>query len=641
MKVKCETEEIELGDASSAKELADKLNQREPHQALAAVINGEIKDLGTPLKEGDDVKLLDFSSSEGKEVFWHTSAHVLAQAVLRLWPNAQPTIGPPIEKGFYYDFANLEISEDDFRKIEKEIKKIFGEGLKPERHSFKGKKDAIAEFGSNPFKKELIEGFEEGSPITAYKQGEFFDLCRGPHLPTLGKIKAFKVLKTSGAYWRGDAKNEMLTRIYGISFPNREELKEFLRLLEEAKKRDHRLIGAKLDLFSFKEEAPAMSFFHPNGMAVWDHLIDYWKEVTLKNGYEIIKTPQLMTKELWKLSGHWEHYRENMFTVEIDEERAYAIKPMNCPGCMLYYKSRSHSYRQLPLRVAEFGHVHRKEPSGALNGLFRVQSFHQDDAHLFMQPSQLKDEIIGVLDLVKKIYETFGLEYTFELSTRPEDSIGTDQDWEVATAGLKEALDEWGEEYKINEGDGAFYGPKVDLHVHDALGRRWQCGTVQLDMALPERFELEYKDSDGKFKRPIMIHRAIFGSIERFLGILIEHFAGKFPLWMSPMPIRIIPVAEAHHDYAFEVQKKIQEAGFTCSVDASEDSLGKRVRNAQMQQINYMLTVGGQEVSNKTIALRTRDNVVHGEVAIDDFLKNCTIEYKERSLTSPYQKEAT
>lgn len=641
MKVKCETDEIELEKGSSAKDLADKMNQREPHQGLAAVINGEARDLDTPLNEGDDVKFLDFSSPEGKEVFWHTSAHVLAQAVLRLWPDAQPTIGPPIEKGFYYDFANLEVSEEDFGKIEKEIKKILSEGFKPERHCFKGKKEAIAEFGNNPFKKELIEGFEEGSPITAYRQGEFFDLCRGPHLPTLGKIKAFKILKTSGAYWRGDSKNEMLTRIYGISFPSREELKEFLHLLEEAKKRDHRLIGGKLDLFSFKEEAPAMPFFHPNGMAIWDHLVDYWKEVHLKNGYEIIKTPQLMTKELWELSGHWKHYRENMFTVEIDEERAYAIKPMNCPGCMLYFKSRSHSYRQLPLRVAEFGHVHRKEPSGALNGLFRVQSFHQDDAHLFMQPSQIKNEILGVLDLVKEIYETFGLEYTFELSTRPEDSIGTDQDWEVATAGLKEALDECGEEYKINEGDGAFYGPKIDLHVHDALGRRWQCGTVQLDMALPERFELEYKDSDGGLKRPIMIHRAIFGSIERFLGILIEHFAGKFPLWMSPMPIRIIPVAEAHHDYAFEVQKKIQEAGFTCYVDASEDSLGKRVRNAQMQQVNYMLTVGDQEMNNKTIALRTRDNVVHGEVAIEDFLKNCMIEYKERRLTSPYQKEST
>ncbi|MDJ0651947.1 MAG: threonine--tRNA ligase [Simkaniaceae bacterium] len=639
MKVKYEMEELELDRESSAKDLADKMNQRAPHQALAASINGKLRDLSTPLKEGDTVHLLDFSSPEGKKVFWHTSAHVLAQAVLRLWPEAQPTIGPPIEKGFYYDFAHLEVSEEDFGKIEKESKKILAEGLKPECFSFTGKKEAIDTFGKNPFKKELIEGFDKGSSITAYRQGEFFDLCRGPHLPTLGKIKAFKVLKTSGAYWRGNAKNARLTRIYGISFPSRKELQDHLQFLEEAKKRDHRVLGAKLDLFSFKEEAPAMPFLHPNGMAVWDHLVDYWKEIHLKSGYEIIKTPQLMIKELWELSGHWQHYHENMFTVEMDEERAYAIKPMNCPGCMLHFKTRSHSYREFPLRVAEFGHVHRKEPSGALNGLFRVQSFHQDDAHLFMKPNQIKDEILGILELVKEMYQTFGLDYTFELSTRPEKSIGTDQDWEVTTAGLKEALDEGKKAYKINEGDGAFYGPKIDLHVHDALGRRWQCGTVQLDMALPEKFKLEYKDSDGALKRPIMIHRAIFGSIERFLGILIEHFAGKFPFWMSPLPIRMIPVGKDHISYAKEVMAKIREAGFTCDCDASEGSLGKRVRTAQIQQVNYMLTVGDREAENKTIALRTRDNVVHGEISIDDFLKNCRLESEERRLISLYQKE--
>ena len=638
MKVKCDNQELELPTGSSAKELAEKMNLREPHQALAVSINGKQLDLDAQLSDGDDVKLLDFESSEGKEVFWHTSAHVLAQAVLRIWPKAVPTIGPPIENGFYYDFANLDVSEGDFPRIEKEIKKILGENFKPERHEFLGKKEALKEFGDNPYKKELIEGFEEGSLMTAYKQGEFFDLCRGPHLPSLGKIKAFKLLKTSGAYWRGDSKNTMLTRIYGISFPSREELKAYIKMLEEAKKRDHRLLGAKLDLFSFKEEAPAMPFFHNRGVAVWDHLVHYWKELHLRNGYETIKTPQLMTRELWELSGHWEHYKENMFTVELDDERAYAIKPMNCPGCMLYFKGRSHSYRELPLRIAEFGHVHRKEPSGALNGLFRVQSFHQDDAHIFMQPNQIKDEILGVLQLVKEIYETFGLHYTFELSTRPEKSMGSDEDWKVTTAGLQEALDEWGSDYKINEGDGAFYGPKIDLHVHDAIGRRWQCGTIQLDMSLPEKFKLEYKDSDGEFKRPIMIHHAIFGSIERFLGILIEHFAGKFPFWMSPLPVRVIPVAEAHADYARDVARQIREAGFLCDCDESPESLGKRVRNAQLLKINYMLTVGDKEVQNKSIALRTRDNVVHGEVKLEDFLKNCTIEYKERKLTSPYQE---
>ncbi|MCB1085106.1 MAG: threonine--tRNA ligase, partial [Chlamydiia bacterium] len=544
--------------------------------------------------------------------------------------------GPPIENGFYYDFADLEISDSDFPKIEKEIKKILSENFKPECYCFDGKKQALKEFGENPYKKELIESFEQGSPITAYRQGEFFDLCRGPHLPNLGKIKAFKLLKTSGAYWRGDSKNAMLTRIYGISFPNRELLKDYLHFLEEAKKRDHRVLGTKLDLFSFKEEAPSMPFFHPRGMALWDHLLDYWKEIHLSSGYEIIKTPQLMTRELWELSGHWEHYRENMFTVELEDDRALAIKPMNCPGCMLYYKGKSHSYREFPLRIAEFGHVYRKEPSGALNGLFRVQSFHQDDAHLFMRPEQIKDEILGVLSLVKEIYQTFGLDYTFELSTRPEKSIGTDKDWEIATSGLKEALDEWGSPYKINEGDGAFYGPKIDLHVHDALGRRWQCGTIQLDMALPEKFQLEYKDQDGELKRPIMIHRAIFGSIERFLAILIEHFAGKFPLWMSPMPIRVIPVAETHHEYAKKVANQIKKAGFTCEVDLSKDSLGKKVRNAQLLKINYMLTVGDKEVENQTTALRTRDNVVHGEISMDEFIKKCSIEYNERKLTSPF-----
>ena len=638
MKVKCNSKEFELPTGSSAKELAEKMNLREPHQALAVSINGKHYDLDAQLSDGDDVKLLDFESEEGKEVFWHTSAHVLAQAVLRIWPKAVPTIGPPIENGFYYDFANLDVSEGDFPRIEKEIKKILGENLKPERHEFPGKKEALKEFGDNPYKKELIEGFEEGSLMTAYKQGEFFDLCRGPHLPSLGKIKAFKLLKTSGAYWRGDSKNTMLTRIYGISFPSREELKAHIKMLEEAKKRDHRVLGAKLDLFSFKEEAPAMPFFHNRGVAVWDHLVAYWKELHLRNGYETIKTPQLMTRELWELSGHWEHYKENMFTVELDDERAYAIKPMNCPGCMLYFKGRSHSYRELPLRIAEFGHVHRKEPSGALNGLFRVQSFHQDDAHIFMQPSQIKDEILGVLHLVKEIYETFGLHYTFELSTRPEKSMGSDEDWKMTTAGLQEALDEWGSDYKINEGDGAFYGPKIDLHVHDAIGRRWQCGTIQLDMSLPEKFKLEYKDSDGEYKRPIMIHRAIFGSIERFLGILIEHFAGKFPFWMSPLPIRVIPVAEAHADYARDVVRQIRDAGFLCDCDESPESLGKRVRNAQLLKINYMLTVGDKEVQNKSIALRTRDNVVHGEINLEDFLKKCTIEYKERKLTSPYQE---
>jgi len=637
MKVKHNDQEIELPDGSTAKDLAEKLNLRAPEQALAVLINGTTCDLSQPLKSDDEVKFWDFSEAEGKEVFWHTSAHVLAQAVLRLWPDAVPTIGPPIENGFYYDFANLHISEEDFPKLEKEIKKVISENFKPERHCFEDKGDALKEFGGNRYKKELIEGFE--SLITAYRQGEFYDLCRGPHLPSIGKIKSFKVLKTSGAYWRGDPSKGMLTRIYGISFPNRDLLKAYLHMLEEAKKRDHRIIGTKQNLFSFREEAPAMPFFHPRGMAIWHHLVDYWKETHLANDYEIIKTPQLMTKNLWELSGHWEHYQENMFIVELGDERAYAVKPMNCPGCMLYYKTHAHSYKEFPLRIAEFGHVHRREPSGALNGLFRVQSFHQDDAHLFMKPDQIKDEILNVLKLVREIYHTFGLEYTFELSTRPKKSIGTDKDWEIGTAGLKEALDAYGEPYKINEGDGAFYGPKIDLHVHDTIGRRWQCGTIQLDMALPEKFELEYKDSDGELKRPIMIHRAIFGSIERFFGILIEHFAGKFPFWMSPLPVRLIPVADRHVDYANSVRAQVQKAGFLCDVDSAAESVSKKVRNAQLLQVNYMLTVGDKEVENKTITLRSRDGVVHGEIKTEDFLNKCAIEYKERQLNSSFTAE--
>ncbi len=629
--------EVDLPEGSTAKDLAEKLNLRNPHQALAASINGVTRDLSTPLAQGDQVILWNFEDKEGKEVFWHTSAHVLAQAILRLWPQAKPTIGPPIENGFYYDFADLTLSENDFEKIEEEAQKIVAENYKPERRVFKNKQEALERFAENPYKRELIQGFE-GDLITGYAQGEFFDLCRGPHLPNLGKIKAFKVLKTSGAYWKGDPSREMLTRLYAITFPDRKELKDYLTLLEEAKKRDHKLLGAKLDLFSLREEAPGMPFIHPKGMIIWNRLIDFWRQMRARAGYIEIKTPQLMGQELWERSGHWEHYRENMYSFEI-EERHFAIKPMNCPGCMLYYRAHTHSYRELPLRIAELGHVHRHEASGALNGLFRVRSFHQDDAHLFMKPEEIKQEILGVLALVEETYSTFGLPYRLELSTRPEKSIGTDADWAIATAGLKDALDEWGQPYRINEGDGAFYGPKIDIHIRDALGRSWQCGTIQLDMALPEKFQLEYMDRDGMHKRPIMIHQAIFGSVERFFGILIEHFAGKFPLWLSPLPVRIITVADRHADYAYELAKKIKKAGFLCDVDASSESVNKKIREAQISQINYMLTVGDKEVENNSATLRTRDNVVHGEIQLPAFLDTLQKEYADRSLTSYFSKE--
>ncbi len=637
--ITCDSKEVELKEGASGLDLCEKLNLREPHQSLAIKINGKLCDLTHLLKPQDDVSLVHFEDKEGKEVFWHTSAHVLAQAILRLWPEAKPTIGPPIENGFYYDFANLSISEDDFLTIEKEVQKILKENYKPVRKEFANKKEALAAFKQNSYKCELIESFDKDSILSGYQQGEFFDLCRGPHLPSLGKIKAFKVLKTSGAYWKGDAQNEMLTRVYAISFPDKDLLKQYLHILEEAKKRDHRLLGQKLDLFSFREQAPGMPFIHPKGMIMWNFLIDFWRELHRNAGYVEIKTPQLMSKDLWVQSGHWDHYKENMYTSVI-EEKEFAIKPMNCPGCMLYYKSHSHSYRELPLRIAEFGHVHRHEASGAISGMFRVRSFHQDDAHVFMRPSDIKEEIVNVLKLVKIIYECFGLNYRLELSTRPEKSktIGSDEEWAVATQGLQDALDIWGHPYKINEGDGAFYGPKIDLHIQDSLGRSWQCGTIQLDMALPQRFDLVYTDSDGIEKRPIMIHRAIFGSMERFFGILVEHFSGKFPLWLSPRQIVIIPVADRHLPYAEKLCKELREAHFICEVDDSHESVSKKVRNAQLLQINYMLTVGDQEVDNATINLRTRDNVVHGELALDIFIKHLREEFNTRALVSPFHK---
>lgn len=629
---------IELPEGSTAKDVADKLNLKGPHQALGASINGKTVDLSTPLHHEDRVILWDFENPEGKEIFWHTSAHVLAQAILRIWPDAKPTIGPPIENGFYYDFANLPLSDADFDKIEKEMATIISSNYQSIREVLPSKAEALRLFSHNKYKCELINSFEEGSPLTGYRQGEFFDLCRGPHLFNLGKVKAIKVLKTAGAYWRGDSKNEMLTRVYAISFPDRKLLKDYLQQLEEAKKRDHKIIGPKLDLFSLKEEAPGMPFIHPKGLIIWNQLVAYIRECLNRKEYVEIKTPTMMTRELWEISGHWMNYRENMFTSHI-EERDFAIKPMNCPGCMLYYKSHIHSYRELPLRVAEIGNVHRFEPSGSLSGLFRVRSFHQDDAHIFMKPSDIQNEISSVLSLAEEIYSTFGLSYRLELSTKPSaNTIGSDEEWEIATAGLKGALDEMGKEYRINEGDGAFYGPKIDFHIRDAINRSWQCGTIQLDMALPEKFDLEYTASDGSKKRPVMIHRALFGSIERFLGILIEHYVGKFPLWLSPLQIRLLTVADRHESFAGQLAKRFKEAGFHAEVDSSGESVSKKVRNAQLAQANYILTIGDQEVEHQTINLRTRDNVVHGEIQVDAFLEAIEGERKSRAQTSPFTK---
>jgi len=627
---------IEMPQGSNCKDLAEKLNLKQPHQALAANVNGKTVDLVTPLKDGDQVILWNFDDPEGQEIFWHTSAHVLAQAVLRLYPDAKPTIGPPIDGGFYYDFADLHISDEDLDKIEKEMKKIVSENYTSVREDFQSKEEAIKNFQHNPYKVELINSFGATEPLSGYRQGEFFDLCRGPHIHNLNKIKALKVLKTSGAYWRGDSKNEMLTRIYAVSFPDRKQLKEHLHILEEAKKRDHKILGPKLGLFSLREEAPGMPFIHPHGMTIWNSLLDYLRERLQAGGYQEIKTPILMAQELWEKSGHWDYYRENMFTSET-HERHYAIKPMNCPGCMLYYKMHVHSYRELPLRIGEIGNVHRFEPSGAISGLFRCRSFHQDDAHVFMKPEDIKNEIIEILNFADHLYKTFGLTYHLELSTRPEENtIGSDEEWEMATNGLKEALDEWGHDYTINEGDGAFYGPKIDFHIRDALKRTWQCGTVQLDMALPRRFDLEYTAHDGSRQRPIMLHRAIFGSIERFFGILIEHFGGRFPLWISPRQIRIICVADRHEEYAQQLHAELKKSGFQCDVDTTHESVSKKVRSAQLDQVNYILTVGDKEVEHSTLNLRTRNNIVHGEITLKAFLEKITEERENRALESPF-----
>lgn len=627
---------VELPEGAIVKDLADKLNLNAPHEALAASINGEVVDLSHPLKNKCEVEFIDFSTALGKEIFWHTSAHVLAQAVLRIWPDALPTIGPSIENGFYYDFANLSISDADFDRIEREMQNIIAANYTTHREEIPSKQEALRLFENNHYKKELIKDLPENEVLTGYRQGEFFDLCRGPHLHNLGKIKALKIMKLAGAYWRGDNKNEMLTRIYAITFPDRKLLKEYLHILEEAQKRDHKILGPKLDLFSLKEEAPGMPFIHPKGLVIWNALLAYIRETLSVNDYIEIKTPTLMTRELWEISGHWHNYRHNMFTSQI-EEKDFAIKPMNCPGCMLFYKSHIHSYRELPLRIGEIGNVHRYESSGSLSGLFRVRSFHQDDAHIFMKPSDIKNEILSVIALFHEIYSMFGLTYRLELSTRPkENTIGTDEEWDTATQGLKGALDETGIAYRVNEGDGAFYGPKIDFHIRDALNRSWQCGTIQLDMALPERFDLTYTAQDGSHKRPVMIHRAIFGSIERFMGILIEHFAGKFPLWLSPLQIKIITVADRHEPYAQSLAKKFKEALFHVELDSSQESVGKKIRNAQLSQANYILTIGDAEVEHQTANLRTRDNVVHGEIAIDSFIETLRKERDTRSLTSPY-----
>ncbi|MCF8023965.1 MAG: threonine--tRNA ligase [Desulfobacteraceae bacterium] len=621
------TEQFESPVDGSA--VASSISEGFARNCVAMEVNSALVDMSAQIREDAKIRFITTGDSEGLDVLRHTAAHVMAQAVLRLYPDAQPTIGPVVADGFYYDFDMEPVSEEDFAKIEAEMKKIVKEKLPIVREEV-SKERALEFYRDQPYKRELIEELEDGT-ISFYTQGGFTDLCRGPHLPHTGFVRAFKLLRVSGAYWRGDSNRPQLQRIYGTAFFDKKELKKYLDFLEEARKRDHRKLGAALDLFSFHDEAPGMAFFHPRGMDLWNALLDYWRKEHRAAGYAETKTPIILHRSLWEQSGHWENYRENMYTVLIDETES-AIKPMNCPGGMLLFKRRRHSYRDLPIRAAEIGLVHRHELSGVLSGLFRVRAFHQDDAHIFMTPDMIESEILGILQLVRRMYSTFGLGFHLELSTRPEKSIGTDEQWENATGGLTGALEAYGADYLINEGDGAFYGPKIDIHIKDAIGRTWQCGTIQLDMSLPERFDLSYVGKDNEKHRPVMIHRVVYGSIERFLGILVEHFAGRFPLWLAPVQAVILPINDSLVPFAEEINARFFNAGLRTCVDDRTESLNKKVRDAQLDKIPLILTVGEKERSAGTLAVRTLDGAVRHGVAIDTFINAVCDNVAARSL---------
>lgn len=611
-------------------DVASSISEGLARNCVAMELDGELVDLNRLIETDAAVRLITTRDPEALDVLRHSAAHVMAQAILRVYKNAKLTIGPAVEDGFYYDIDMEPVSEDDFARIEAEMKKIVKDKLPIVRQEI-GQTEALDFYKDEPYKQEMISELEDGT-ISIYRQGEFTDLCRGPHLPHTGFVKAFKLMKVSGAYWRADQTKAQLQRIYGTAFYDKKDLKGYLNFLEEAKKRNHRKIGEALDLFSFHEEAPGMPFFHPKGMVIWNTLLDYWREEHRNAGYVETKTPILLNRALWERSGHWENYRENMYTTLVDEND-YAIKPMNCPGGMLLYNSRPHSYRELPLRAAEIGLVHRHELSGVLNGLFRVRAFHQDDAHIFMRPDQIREEILGVLKLNERMYTTFGLAFHLELSTRPDKSIGTDEQWEEATEGLKAALSDYGMQYRINEGDGAFYGPKIDLHIKDALGRTWQCGTVQLDMSLPERFDLTYVDKDNQRRRPIMIHRVIYGSIERFFGILVEHFAGKFPLWLAPMQAAVLPINDDLTPFAETVCNELSAAGIRAQVDRRAESLNKKVREAQLQRIPLILTAGAKEKENGTFSVRTLDGSVKYGLKKEAFFATVLSHVQKRRLS--------
>ena len=624
---------MEYAESKSVIEIAADISEGLARVATAGEVDGEVVDLRTVLDKDCTLNILTFNDEKGKGAFRHTASHIMAQAVKRLYPDTKLAIGPSIADGFYYDVdRDIPFTTEDLEKIEAEMKKIVKENLPIQQYTMP-RDEAIAYFKekNEPYKVELIEDLPEGETISFYSQGEFTDLCAGPHLMTTKPVKAFKLTSLAGAYWRGREKNKMLQRIYGTAFPKKAELEDYLNMLEEAKKRDHRKLGKELGLFMMREEGPGFPFFLPRGMDLKNTLLEYWREIHRKNGYVEIATPIILSRHLWETSGHWDHYKDNMYTTVIDDED-YAIKPMNCPGGILVYESEPRSYRDLPLRMGELGLVHRHEKSGQLHGLMRVRCFTQDDAHIFMMPEQIREEIKNVAKLIDEVYSLFGFKYHVELSTRPEDSMGSDEDWEMATDALRGALDDLGLPYVVNEGDGAFYGPKIDFHLEDSIGRTWQCGTIQLDFQLPLRFELEYTGDDGEKHRPIMIHRVVFGSIERFIGILIEHFAGAFPTWLAPVQVKVLPISDKHMEYGKKVLAELENAGIRAEIDSRAEKIGYKIREAQMQKIPYMLVVGAKEEEEGLVSVRSRFEGDEGQTKIEAFIENIKKEIAEKTV---------
>ena len=610
-----------FADGISLAEAVKQLSNSLAKKVLVAKVNGEVTDLREPITDGSTVEFLTFDDQAGKDTLRHTASHVMAQAIQHLFPGVKFAIGPSIENGFYYDLdTDHRFTQDDFPAIEAEMAKIVKENL-PLTKEVVSREDALKLFkeAGQDYKVELIQDLPEDAEISLYRQGDFVDLCAGPHTASTGAVKAFKLQTVAGAYWRGDEHNKMLQRIYGTAFEKKSDLDDYLHMLEEAEKRDHRKLGKQLDLFSFHEEGPGFPFFHAKGMVLRKTLLKLWYELHDEAEYDEISTPTILSRHLWEQSGHWDHYRENMYFTTIDDE-PYAIKPMNCPGGILVYKSNVHSYRDFPMRMAELGLVHRHELHGALHGLFRVRCFTQDDAHIFMLPSQMKQEISGVMDLIDKAYKIFGLDYHVELSTRPEDSMGSDEIWDLATKTLREVIEEKGVPFQINEGDGAFYGPKLDFHVKDSIGRTWQCGTIQLDMLMPERFDMTYIGEDGQKHRPVMVHRTVFGSVERFLGILIENYNGAFPVWLAPVQVKLLPISDKHLAYAKELRKKFKKMGIRVEVDESNEKIGYKIRKAQMEKVPYMAVIGDKEMENNTLSIRDRAKGDIGTQPVDDFI---------------------